>query len=32
VKALTLASWAIATWWIPLLAVLGVWRYLISGL
>lgn len=32
VKGLTLFFWAIATWWIPLLVVLGSWRYLISGL
>jgi tellurite resistance protein TehA-like permease len=32
VKGLTLFFWAIATWWIPMLVVLGLWRYLISGL
>jgi tellurite resistance protein TehA-like permease len=32
VKGLTLFFWAIATWWIPLLVVLGSWRTLISGL
>ena len=31
-KGLTLLFWAIATWWIPLLVVLGSWRTLISGL
>lgn len=31
VKAFTLFYWAIATWWIPMLLVLGVWRYLICG-
>jgi tellurite resistance protein TehA-like permease len=30
-KGLTLFFWAIATWWIPLLLVLSVWRYLICG-
>ncbi len=27
VKGLTLACWATATWWIPMLFVLGVWRH-----
>jgi tellurite resistance protein TehA-like permease len=27
----TLAYWAIGSWWIPMLLVLGVWRYLIRG-
>jgi tellurite resistance protein TehA-like permease len=31
-KGLTLFFWAIATWWIPLLVVLGSWRCLIRGL
>lgn len=31
VKGLTLLFWAIGTWWIPMLLVLGVWRYLICG-
>jgi tellurite resistance protein TehA-like permease len=31
VTGFTLFYWAIATWWIPLLLVLGVWRYLICG-
>src|SRR5579875_2785644 len=29
VKGLTLFFWAIGSWWIPMLVVLGVWRYLI---
>ena len=32
VKGFTLFYWAIATWWIPMLLVLGVWHYLICGL
>jgi len=32
VKGLTVFFWAIATWWIPLLLILGSWRYLLSGL
>jgi tellurite resistance protein TehA-like permease len=31
VKGFTLFYWAIATSWIPMLLVLGVWRYLICG-
>jgi tellurite resistance protein TehA-like permease len=31
VKGFTLFFWAIATWRIPMLLVLGVWRYLICG-
>jgi tellurite resistance protein TehA-like permease len=27
----TLLFWACATWWIPLLAILEIWRYLIRG-
>ena len=27
-KGLTLLFWATATWWIPLLVILGVWRHL----
>jgi tellurite resistance protein TehA-like permease len=30
-KGFTLFFWAIATLWIPMLLVLGVWRYLICG-
>jgi tellurite resistance protein TehA-like permease len=29
VTGFTLLYWAIATWWIPMLLLLGVWRYLI---
>ena len=29
VKGLTLLFWATATWWIPLLVVLGVWRHIV---
>jgi len=28
VKGLTLLFWATATWWIPMLVILGVWRHL----
>lgn len=31
VTGFTVFYWAVATWWIPMLLVLGVWRYLISG-
>lgn len=31
VEGLTLFFWAIGSWWIPMLLVLGVWRYLIRG-
>ena len=31
VKGLTLFFWAIATWWIPMLVVLGIWLYLMRG-
>lgn len=27
VKGLTIAFWATATWWIPMLVILGVWRH-----
>ena len=27
VKGLTLLFWATATWWIPMLLILGVWRH-----
>jgi tellurite resistance protein TehA-like permease len=30
VKGLTLMFWATATWWIPMLVILGVWRHLYS--
>lgn len=29
VKGLTLLYWSTATWWIPLLALLGIWRHLV---
>ena len=32
VTGFTLFYWAIATWWIPMLLVLGVWRYLICSM
>lgn len=32
IKGFTLFFWAIGSWWIPMLLVLGVWRYLIRGL
>ena len=31
VKGFTLFFWAIGSWWIPILLVLGVWRYLMCG-
>lgn len=31
IKGFTLFFWAIGSWWIPMLVVLGVWRYLIRG-
>jgi tellurite resistance protein TehA-like permease len=31
VKRLTLCFWAVATLWIPMLVVLGVWRYLMRA-
>lgn len=31
IKGFTLFFWAVGTWWIPMLLVLGVWRYLIRG-
>jgi tellurite resistance protein TehA-like permease len=30
VKGLTLMFWATATWWIPMLVILGVWRHIYS--
>lgn len=30
-KGLTLFFWAIATWWVPMLVALGIWRYLLRG-
>jgi len=32
VKGFSLFFWAIATWWIPMLVVLGIWHYLIHGM
>lgn len=32
IQGFTLFFWAIGTWWIPMLLVLGVWRYLIREL
>jgi len=29
-KGFTLFFWAIATWWIPLLVILGIWRHLVK--
>jgi tellurite resistance protein TehA-like permease len=31
VKGFSLFFWAIATWWIPMLVVLGIWRYPMCG-
>ncbi len=31
IKGVTLFFWAAGTWWIPMLVVLGVWRYLLRG-
>src|SRR5215211_6435053 len=28
-KGMTLLFWATATWWIPVLVILGIWRHLI---
>jgi tellurite resistance protein TehA-like permease len=28
IKGLTLLFWATATWWIPMLVILGVWRHI----
>src|SRR5262249_41245374 len=30
VKGLTLMFWATATWWIPMLVILGIWRHIYS--
>jgi tellurite resistance protein TehA-like permease len=30
-EGMTLFFWSIGTWWIPMLLVLGVWRYLLHG-
>src|SRR3546814_16493224 len=31
VTGLTFCFWAVGTWWIPMLLILGIWRYLIRG-
>jgi hypothetical protein len=31
VKGLTVFFWSVASWWIPMLIALGVWRHLICG-
>lgn len=31
IKGLTLMFWATATWWIPILVILGVWRHRVRG-
>lgn len=31
IKGLTLLFWAIGSWWIPMLVLLGIWRYLLRG-
>jgi len=31
IKGLTLMFWATATWWIPMLLILGVWRHVYRG-
>ena len=31
-KGCTLLFWATATWWIPMLVILGVWRHVYAGL
>ena len=31
VRGLTLMFWATATWWIPMLVILGVWRHVYCG-
>ena len=30
-KGLTLLFWATATWWIPMLLILGTWRHVVQG-
>lgn len=32
VRGLTLLFWTTATWWIPLLVALGVWRHIVGGI
>lgn len=31
VKGMTLLFWSVGTWWIPMLLVLGVWRFVMQG-
>ncbi len=31
IKGFTLLFWAVGSWWIPMLILLGIWRYLICG-
>jgi tellurite resistance protein TehA-like permease len=31
VKGLTLLFWAVASWWIPMLVALGIWRHFVCG-
>lgn len=31
IKGLTLMFWATATWWIPMLVILGIWRHVYRG-
>lgn len=31
VKGFTILYWATATWWIPMLVALGIWRYIVRG-
>jgi tellurite resistance protein TehA-like permease len=31
VEGFTLFFWAVGSWWIPMLLILGVWRYLVRG-
>jgi tellurite resistance protein TehA-like permease len=30
IKGMTLLAWAVATWWLPLLCILGCWRHVIQ--
>lgn len=31
IKGITLLFWAVGSWWIPMLVLLGIWRYLVRG-
>lgn len=31
ISGITLLAWATATWWVPLLALLGLWRHFVKG-